>query len=172
MLMAANVSCHASPIGPAAQRSDGHAKIAWHDARFPRIAGVMQKYLTRKLRALAATLMVAAYAFGVLAPTVAFARADSAAVLHVLSEPHDGMLVLHFHDGDDEQDHHDHPAKPGSGQVHHCCGVVAVPGLEPGSAPAILPPVRTSTLLPLREQWLAGRGASRLERPPRSTLTA
>jgi hypothetical protein len=154
------------------KRSDDHAEIAWHDARFPRIAGAMQKHLTGKLRALAATLVVVAYAFGVLAPTVAFARADSAAVLHVLSEAHDGMLVLHFHDGDDDSDHHDHPAKPGSGQVHHCCGVVAVPGLEPGSAPTILPPVRSSTLLPLGARSLAGRSAPRLERPPRSLLTA
>lgn len=134
----------------------------------------MQKHLTRKLRAWAATWMVAAYAFGVLAPTVAFARADSAAVLHVLSEAHAGMLVLHFHDDGDEQDHHHdhHPAKPGSGQAHHCCGVAAVPGLEPGSAPSIQPPISATAVLPLREQWHFGRGASRLERPPRSSLTA
>ena len=129
----------------------------------------MRKHLTGKLRAWAATWMVAAYAFAVLVPTVAFARADSAAVLHVLSEAHDGMLVLHFHVGDDDQDHHDHPAKPGPHTAHHCCGVVAVAGLAPGAAPSIQPPERGTSLLSLREQWRDGRSAARLERPPRST---
>jgi hypothetical protein len=106
--------------------------------------------------------MVAAYGFGVLAPTLAFARADSASVLHVLGEAHGWMLVLHFHDGDD--DHHDHPAKPGSS--HHCCGFVSLAGLEPGSTPSVQPPERITTLLTLHQQWLLGRGAARLERPP------
>jgi len=114
--------------------------------------------------------MVAAYALGMLAPTVAFARADHASILHVLSESHGGMLILHFHD--DEGDRHTYPAKPGSDPSHHCCGVISLPGLEPSVSIAIQPPDTVTALPPPVEPSLSGCGAARLERPPRSSLTA
>lgn len=43
-------------------------------------------------------MMMVAYALGVFAPAVAFARADRDAIIHVLSESHDGMITVHFHD--------------------------------------------------------------------------
>jgi hypothetical protein len=110
--------------------------------------------------------MVAAYALGVLAPAVAFARADRASIIHVLSEAHDGMLILHFHE--DDGDRHDHPAKSGSGPAHHCCGVTSLPGLEPEAAISILPPEAKTTLRLPAEQVLSSRGAARLDRPPKS----
>jgi hypothetical protein len=113
--------------------------------------------------------MVAAYAFGVLGPAVAFAHADRASILHVLSETHDdGMLTLHFHDED--SDHHDQTAKPGSKMIHHCCGVVAQPGLEPPVAGAVFLPGAKITLLPPTETSRSGRGPIRLDRPPRLLL--
>ena len=77
-------------------------------------------------------MMVVAYGLGVLAPAVAFARADRASIVHVLSEAHDGMLILHFHE--DDADHQELPAKPGTPLVHHCCGVIPLQGLEIGRA--------------------------------------
>jgi len=124
-----------------------------------------------RLRKLGAAVMVAAYALGVLAPAVAFARADRASIVHVLSESHDGMLILHFHEGG--SNHHDQqPAKSGSGPVHHCCGVVSMPGLAPMAAVVILAPQTTQALLPPTEAFHDGCSAARLERPPNSSLTA
>jgi hypothetical protein len=117
-----------------------------------------------RARRLGATLMVAAYAFCLFAPTVAFAYAGRASILHVLGESHGGMLVLHFHGG---QDHRNHPAKQGQDTVHHCCGVISLPGLEPEAVASIIPPQAAVVLLPPPESVLSGCGAARLERPPR-----
>jgi hypothetical protein len=106
-----------------------------------------------------------AYALGVIAPTVAFAYADQASIVHVLSESHGGMLVLHFHNHDG--DRHDHPVKPGDGTAHHCCGFISLSGLEPTAAVVIIPPQTTMALVPPRAPSLFGLGAARLERPPR-----
>jgi hypothetical protein len=115
-------------------------------------------------------MMVAAYALGVLGPAVAFAHADHAAIMHVLGESHGGVLTLHFHE--DDGDHHDHPAKPGSGPTHHCCGVVSLPGLEPSAVASIMPPQAMTALLPPAASSLSGCDTARLERPPRPLLTA
>jgi hypothetical protein len=117
-------------------------------------------------------LLVAAYAFGVLGPTVAFARADSASIVHVLSEAHGGMLTLHVHNDHihDDGDRHDHPAKGGSNLAHHCCGVIAFPGLQPANDISILRPLLTRTLFALTEPSLSGGGLARLDRPPRYPL--
>jgi hypothetical protein len=67
----------------------------------------MPTNLFNEPRRLGAAMMVVAYALGVLAPAVKFARADRASVEHVLSETHGGMLLLHFHDRG--SDRHDRP---------------------------------------------------------------
>jgi hypothetical protein len=130
----------------------------------------MRGNIGNRLRRLRAAMIVVAYALGVLTPTVAFARADRDAIVHVLSESPGGMITVHFHD--DDGDRHDHPVKPGAGPSHHCCGVVSLPGLEPSPAVAILPPQTTTAVLPTSEPLLSGRVAARLERPPKSLLTA
>jgi hypothetical protein len=72
--------------------------------------------LTKRLLRWGTAALVAIYALGILFPAVAFARADAASVIHVLSESHGGFLTLHFHDvGRD----HDHSKKPG--HAHQCC---------------------------------------------------
>ena len=120
--------------------------------------------VTRKLRRWGAALLVAAYAFGILAPAVAFAHADRAAIAHVLDEAHAGTLTLHFHpDGDP----HDDSGKAGSKLIHHCCGVISLPGLEPAAELVIVQPVLTPTRFALSPRPLIGRGAARLDRPPR-----
>jgi hypothetical protein len=122
-------------------------------------------------------LLVAAYAFGVLGPAVAFARADSASIVHVLSEAHGGMLTLHVHNENVHDGHvhsdgerHDHSTKGGSNLAHHCCGVIALPGLQPADNISILRPVLTRTLFALTEPSLSGGGLARLDRPPRYLL--
>jgi hypothetical protein len=133
--------------------------------------------LTRRLRRWGAALLVAAYAFGVLGPTVAFAHADAASIVHVLSEAHGGMLTLHVHNENVHDAHvhhdgerHDHSTKGGSNLAHHCCGVIAFPGLQPASDISILRPQLTRTLFALTAPSLSGAGLTRLDRPPRYPL--
>jgi len=110
-------------------------------------------------------MVVMAYVLGLIAPTVAFARADRASIVHVLSESHGGMLVLHFQER--EGDRHDAPSNSGDGTLHHCCGSISLPGLEPAAAVAIMPPQTTIALLPKPTPSLSGCGAAPLERPPK-----
>jgi len=110
-------------------------------------------------------MIVMAYGLGVIAPTVAFAYADHASIVHVLGESHGGMLVPHFHDHGG--DRHDHPVKPGGGAAHQCCGFVSLFGVEPSAAVSIFPPQTTIALLSPPTPSFSGRGAARLERPPR-----
>jgi hypothetical protein len=127
---------------------------------------------TRTLRRWGAALLVAAYALGILGPAVAFARADSASIVHVLSEAHGGMLTLHVHNDHihDDGERHDHSTKGGSNLAHHCCGVIAFPGLQPADDISILRPVLTRTLFALTELSLPSSGVARLDRPPRYSL--
>ena len=118
-------------------------------------------------------LMVAAYAFGILGPAVAFARADCASIVHVLSEAHGGMLTLHVHHHGhvhDDGEPHDHSTKGGSNPAHHCCGVMAFPGLQPADDISGFRPVPTRTPVALTELSLPDGGGARLERPPRYSL--
>jgi hypothetical protein len=64
------------------------------------LISAMRTTLMNRLRRLGAAMMIMAYALGVVTPTVAFAYADQASIVHVLNESHGGMLVLHFHDHD------------------------------------------------------------------------
>lgn len=107
--------------------------------------------------------MVAAYALGVIAPSVAFAHADRDAVAHVLSETHGGAVILHFHpDGE----RHDHSGKAGK-LDHRCCGVTALAGIEPPADAVVVQPVARHIVIASVSPSLAGLGAARLDRPPR-----
>src|SRR6476661_3490833 len=88
----------------------------------------MLSLLTKQVRDWAAFILVAAYAFGVLAPSLAFSFDSDASIIHSLTEVHGGLLMPHLH--------HDHGNNEGSDQrapsgAHHCCGVLALPGLPP-----------------------------------------
>jgi hypothetical protein len=129
--------------------------------------------MIRKLRRWGAALLVAAYAFGILGPAVAFAQADCASIVHVLSEAHGGMLTLHVHHHGhvhDDGERQDHSTKGGSNPAHHCCGVMAFPGLQPAGDISIFRPVLIRTLFALTELSLPGSGGARLDRPPRYSL--
>src|SRR5262245_46326384 len=59
--------------------------------------------LTHRVRLSATSLLVAAYAFGVLAPALAFSFDRDASIVHSLVEAHGGLLLLHLHH--DDTDH-------------------------------------------------------------------
>jgi hypothetical protein len=63
----------------------------------------MLTLLTKRVRGWAAAILVAAYAFGVLVPSLAFSFDSQASIIHSLSEIHGGMLMPHLH-------HDAHPA--------------------------------------------------------------
>jgi hypothetical protein len=121
---------------------------------------------TERFRRWATAALVAVYALGILGPAVAFAHADAASVIHVLSESHGGFLTLHFH----HDDHDDRSKKSGSGPAHHCCGVTSVSGLEPGADISLIPLVLTSTVAWSAEQQVSDCNLDRLDRPPRCSL--
>jgi len=122
---------------------------------------------TRAFKRWVTALLVAAYGFAVLAPAVAFAHADHDAVTHVLSESHGGALTLHFHS---EGEQHEHSGKSGTKLAHHCCGLVSLPGLAPLGEVTILQPTMKRLRFAPAPQFQAGLFASRLDRPPRSSV--
>jgi hypothetical protein len=64
-------------------------------------------------------LLVTAYAFGILGPTLAFSLENKVSIVHSLTDGHVGSLILHLHH--DETDHQV-PGKQGPHVGHHCCG--------------------------------------------------
>src|SRR6516225_11215456 len=120
-----------------------------------------------RVRLWATSLLVAAYAFGALAPALAFSFDRDASIVHSLVEAHGGVLLLHIH--------HDDKDQPKSGQErphvdHHCCGVFALQALSPLSATFSLDkPCRTLIRAePQDHRPVCER--SRLDRPPRITV--
>jgi hypothetical protein len=98
---------------------------------------------------------------------VAFARADAASVIHVLSESHGGFLTLHFHN---DADDHDHSKKTDDGHPHHCCGVTSIFGLEPGAGTSLIE-LPTATTIEWRSEYrVSDFNLDRLDRPPRDFL--
>jgi hypothetical protein len=123
--------------------------------------------LRKRFRRWGTAVLVAIYALGLLGPAVAFARADAASVIHVLSESHGGFLTLHFHhDGSD----HGQSRKPGSGHAHQCCGVTSISGLGPSVHVHLMPLTLASAVVWPDEQQVYGRNLDRLDRPPRFSL--
>jgi hypothetical protein len=123
--------------------------------------------LTRQVRLWAASFLVASYAFGLLAPAIAFSFDRDASIIHSLEEAHGGLLLLHVHHDDRDQTK---SSQQGPHVGHHCCGVFALQAL---SAPYIaylfhefcgpLINAEPQDLSPLRK-------SSRLDRPPRITV--
>jgi hypothetical protein len=124
--------------------------------------------LRKRFRAWAAGLLVVAYAFGVLSPSLAFAFDGHASIVPSVTETHGGMLAPHIH-------HHDEAEGKNSGQhpsggAHHCCGVLALPGLPPPAGIFIAGQMSVSLVSPAPEDHHTGCGPVRLERPPRPSF--
>jgi len=140
---------------------------AYHRRLLAIDSGPMNIYRTRWVRYRAAALLATIYAFGILAPAIAFAHADRTSIVHVLTETHGGTLTPHFHHDEEQQEH---SGKTGSKAAHHCCGVISLPGLEPSATLSVVQPTLTKILFPCSEPGLSGCGSARLDRPPRRPL--
>lgn len=132
-------------------------------ARTGQVSRQMLTLLTKQVRGWAAGMLVAAYAVGVLAPSVAFSL-DGGSIVHSLTEVHGGLLLPHLH--------HDHAGHKSSGKgapggSHHCCGVLALPGLPPPAEISVADPVCASLVSTVPQDNLAACGPAQLERPPR-----
>lgn len=124
---------------------------------------------TKQVRAWATGILVAAYAFGVLAPSLAFSFVGEASIVHSLTEAHGGLQIPHFHHDDaDREDSGQH--LPGG--AHHCCGVLSVAGLPPPTNFSIADQMCALLISSVPQDHHAGCGPMRLDRPPRlSSLT-
>jgi hypothetical protein len=123
--------------------------------------------VTNKVRGWAAAMLVATYAFGVLAPLMVFSINGNASIIHSLTEVHGDLLVLHFHPHDDDGKDSEKQSPAG---VHHCCGVLAFPGLPPPIEVYIVAPICAALVPSLPQGDHAGCGPVTLDRPPRLSL--
>jgi hypothetical protein len=124
----------------------------------------MLSLLTKQVRGWAAGVLVAAYAFGVLAPSLVFCFDSQTSIIHSLTESHGGMLLPHVHDdkaGDKNSD------KRAAGGGHHCCGVVALPGLPPPTGISVADQICMSLVAAVFQDQHAACDPMRLDRPPR-----
>jgi hypothetical protein len=137
----------------------------------------MLRWLTKRWRFQAVTIVAVLYAVCVIAPSVAIAFTDGTVAAHCLDDEHLGLFQDEGHAGT-IHDHADHgtPAEhDGSTQKGHtgsCCGLfcfVAIPGnslevrIERTVHASVVP-------LPLTAS-LEGRGVDRLIRPPINLLS-
>jgi hypothetical protein len=125
----------------------------------------MLTWLKRSFRRWGTAALVAIYALGILSPAVAFAHANAASVMHVLSEAHGGFLTLHFHNDGPSSDHSND-----ADHAHHCCGVTSVSGLEPNAYPSLILLPFTTTVAWPSVQRVSDYNLDRLDRPPRDFL--
>jgi hypothetical protein len=145
---------------------------------------------TKVFRIKAAVALAALYAFCLLAPTLAFAFANDAAIPFCLTEnhisPHHDAGAMHVH-GDGVGHHHadglhadgvhadglshdhsaphDHAGDPNSG-LADCCGLFPMVGLSGEPRIAFGPSNLASVVLPPLMVALHGRGPDRINRPP------
>ena len=121
----------------------------------------------RRVRIWVATFVVAAYAFGILGPTLAFSLENNASIVHSLTEDHGGSLFLHLHHDDTD---HQVPGKQGSHVGHHCCGMFGLAGFLASDAAFTTVEVYAALVRTEPNEEHAIRQLNRLDRPPRTIL--
>ena len=109
-------------------------------------------------------ILVAAYAFGVLAPSLAFSFVGEVSIVHSLTEAHGGLQIPHFHH--DDADHED-SGQQLPGRAHHCCGVLSLAALPPPTNVSIADQKCVLLISSLLQDHHAGCDPMRLDRPPR-----
>ena len=121
----------------------------------------------RRVRFWVATMLVAANAFGILGPALAFSLENNVSIVHSLTEDHGGPLILHLHRDDTD---HQVPGKQGPHVGHHCCGVFGLVGLS--ASDVMFSTVQGYAALVRTEpkDEHAIRRPNRLDRPPRTIL--
>jgi len=118
----------------------------------------------RRMRIWVATLVAAAYAFGILGPTLAFSLQSHVSIVHSLTEAHGGSIVLHVHHDDTD---HEAPGKQSPHVGHHCCGIFTLAALSGSDSVFSIfeGPFAFARTEPADEEPL--RRLGRLDRPPR-----
>ncbi len=118
----------------------------------------------RRIRIWVATLVAAAYTFGILGPGLAFSVERDVSIVHSLSEVHGGSIILHIHHDDTD---HEAPGKQSHHVGHHCCGIFTLAALTGSDtvfsifeAPLALVRTEPADMHSLRRP-------GRLDRPPR-----
>jgi hypothetical protein len=141
----------------------------------------MLTWLTRRRRIRAAIASAAIYAACVVAPPIALAFADSAVAAHCLTEDNRGLAdrhaqgdapgVVHAHD-DGTMHEHSNDAAPGSDegeqtkQAASCCGLFCFVAVTGDLNLGVGQPAHASSVLPVLDEHLDGRGPDRINRPP------
>lgn len=126
-------------------------------------------WLTRKWRWRAAKLLVVLYALCLAAPTTVLAFSQTSVPAHCFTGDEHGIGTVHVHEYGSR--HHHSGTDDDHGQPDKCCGLFSVSAIAPaidfivGQHPPVLQ--RPS----LFAQSLSGRGADRIDRPPRSLLS-
>ena len=120
---------------------------------------------TRRIRIWVATLVAAAYAFGVLGPALAFSLERDVSIIHSLTESHGGSIILHVHHDDTD---HGAPGKQGPHAGHQCCGVFTIAALSGSYALFSIFEAPFAFVRIEPKDVLALRRLSRLDRPPRN----
>lgn len=130
----------------------------------------MLALLTSKWRRRAATLLVALYAFCVVAPVAAFAMSEGSTPAHCLTDAPSTVSESHLHlDGASHQ--HPGPADDDHGYPDKCCGLFGVTAIAPAFAVVAIHIAHVSDVaIPVAES-LFGRSSSRIDRPPRFLLS-
>ena len=132
-----------------------------------------------------AVTFAVAYALCVLAPPVARAFVDGAAVFHCLTDRHgNGAAMAHVHEAKAYAHNaagHDHGGasshrymgpEPGEGKADangaafNCCGYFCLSAMPAGPAPGILPAAHVLPVVAAVDNGIAGCGPDRIDRPP------
>ena len=119
---------------------------------------------TRQLRLWLTSFLVAAYAFGVLAPAIAFSLDRDASIIHSLEEAHGGLLLLHVYHDDG---HRAKSSQQGPHGGHHCCGVFALQALSPPYTAYLLHEFCGALIKAEPQDFSPICRPPRLDRPPR-----
>jgi hypothetical protein len=128
--------------------------------------------LTSKWRRRAAAFVAVLYALCLLVPAAAYAMSDEAVPAHCLTmvETHQAAAehASRHHDG---MSHDDHSKMPASDHDHglpdKCCGLFSVTAVAPGLDFIAEPTGHVSDVILPAVTSLLGRGAGRIDRPPR-----
>jgi hypothetical protein len=142
----------------------------------------MLTWLTKRGRIRAAIASAAIYAACVAAPPIALGSADSAAAAHCLTDDNRGLAHMHaqgdvpgvVHTHDDGTVHeHANDAVPVNDdeseqtkQAASCCGLFCFAAVTHELDPAVGGPLHVSSVLPVLDEHLDGRGPNRINRPP------
>jgi hypothetical protein len=142
----------------------------------------MLTWLTKRCRFRAAIALAAIYAVCVVAPPIALAFADSAVAAHCLTDDGRGLAHMHAQDdvrgvahahGDGTLHEHTDGAVPASHdeseqtkQAGSCCGLFCFLAVTHDFDPAVGERLHLSSVLPVLDKHLDGRGPDRINRPP------